>query len=39
MANPTGYQNLFNDVQKTAKLEGITMSFLDAGEAFILTFK
>jgi hypothetical protein len=39
MTNPTGYQNLFNDVQKTAKLEGIIMSFVDAGDAFILTFK
>lgn len=39
MANPTGYQNLFNDVQKNAKTEGIIMSFVDAGDAFILTFK
>lgn len=39
MSNPTGYQNLFNDVQKVAKTEGIVLSFIDIGEAFVLTFK
>ena len=39
MMNPTAYQNLFNEVEKAAKAEGITLSFVDSGDSFTLSFK
>ena len=39
LMNPTAYQNLFNEVEKAAKAEGIIMSFVEDTDSFTLAFK
>lgn len=39
MTNPTGYQKFLNEVERAANRDGITLSFVDAGDSFIVTFK
>lgn len=39
LMNPTAYQNLFNEVEKAAKTEGIVLSFVEDPDSFTLIFK
>lgn len=39
MQNPTGYQNLFNQMEKASSVEGIKLTFIEHPEYFMITFK